>query len=209
MLRFGPADGPTLLFAPALFEEANRTRTAMIDVGRRLAADGFGVALPDLPGTGESLAPTVEARLTSWRRAFAACAETLPSPVHLVAWRGGALVATEAAVASRWCLAPLSGAAVTRDLHRIRAASGLAAAAGDASEYGGNLLHRALLDELDAAEPVTAPPLRVVRLASDPRPADAKLDGVALWRRTEPATDARLQAAIASDIAAWVRTCAG
>ena len=181
----------------------------MLDVGRRLASQGLTVAIPDLPGQSESLVLTEDARLPSWRRAFADCAASLPGPVHVAAWRGGALVDIEADVSSRWYLAPLSGAAVVRDLHRVRSAAGLPAAAGAVSEYAGNLVHRDLLPELDGAEPTTAGPLRVVRLATDPRPADAKLPGPALWRRAEPSTDGALQAALATDLARWVMACGG
>ena len=238
MLRFGPEHGPTVIAALPLFEEANRTRAAMVDVLRRLAARGIAGALPDLPGTGESIVPTEAATLAGWRAAFAAAVSALPGPVHVVAWRGGALVDRDVLVASRWWLAPLSGADTMRELRRVRAASG-------GTLYAGNCLSEAMIAELDSAEfhqtvrpePVEGRPSasdtlearrasttpdqvrgrvgtdgaahRIVRLDSDPRAADAKLPGRPLWRGAEPGTDAALQALLADDIASWIARCAG
>ncbi len=55
MLRFGPTNGPVMIVAPPLFEEANRTRAFVVTILRALAERGIASALPDLPGTGESL----------------------------------------------------------------------------------------------------------------------------------------------------------
>lgn len=202
MLRFGPDDGPTVIAALPLFEEANRTRAAMVDVLRRLAAKGIAGALPDLPGTNESLVPTVDATLTSWRAAFAAAAARLPPPVHVVAWRGGALVDGGAEVASRWYLAPMQGEAAARELHRLRHAGG-------GEDFGGNAISPALLEALESAATMTIGRLRVVRLDTDPRPADRKIAGAPLWRGSEPGMDAALQATLADDIAGWIAACAG
>jgi hypothetical protein len=201
MLHFGPAGAPTVLAAPALFEEANRTRAMLVDVLRRLAAQGIASALPDLPGQNESIVPTEHARLTDWRQAFAAAADALSGPVHVVAWRGGALLDGQVEAASRWYLSPVGGAALVRDLRRTAQAAG-------SDDFAGNILADAMLTELAAAEPSIAEPLRVVRLESDPRAADRKLAAAPPWRASEPGTDAALQAALAQDIADWVRACA-
>lgn len=185
-----------------MFEEANRTRAAMCGVLRLLAARGIGGALPDLPGTNESLIDTADATLADWRAAFAAAAAGLPAPVvgpvFGMAWRGGALVDTGAALAGRWHLSPLAGAAQRRELDRLRHVGG-----GD--DYAGNRLSARLLAELDDAAP--AAPARVARLASDPLPCDRRLPGPPLWRASEPGTDEALQRAIADDIAAWIASC--
>ena len=203
MLRFGPDTGPVVIAALPLFEEANRTRAAMVDVLRRLAARGIAGALPDLPGTGESLVETHDATLTDWRAAFAAAAATLPGPVHIMAWRGGSLIDAEAAVTSRWWLAPMSGADAMRELRRVQAASGAN------GSFAGNRLSARMIAELKAAEtgPVRTA-LRTVRLATDPRPADAHLPFPPPWRAAEPGTNAALQSAIADDIADWLASCA-
>ena len=202
MLRFGPERVPTVVAALPLFEEANRTRAAIVDVLRRLAATGIGGALPDLPGTGESLTDVADVTLATWRGAFAAACASLPSPVHVVGWRGGALIDGAADVASRWYLAPLGGAATVRELERLRRTGG-------GADYGGNLLSTAMLASLADAEPVTTGALRVVRLESDPAAADRHLPGAPLWRAAEPGTDTILQAALADDIAGWIAACGG
>lgn len=201
MLRLGMDDAPAVIVALPLFEEANRTRASVVSVLRRLAARGIASALPDLPGTNDSLVPTHDATLTAWRAAFAAAAATLPKPVHVVAWRGGALVDAEAEVASRWHLSPVSGADTLRELRRVRAASGGAL-------YAGNRLRDVMLAELEGAEflPRSAH-LRTVRLDTDRRPADHKRSGRPLWRSVEPGNDPVLETALADDIAAWIMRC--
>lgn len=199
MLGFGPAHRPTVIAAPALFEEANRTRAMLVDVLRRLAATGLRALLPDLPGQNESLVPTEAARLASWRQAFAAAAAaTVAGPLYVVAIRGGALVDTEVA-APRWHFSPVTGAETVRALERLRAAGG-------GEDHGGNRIAPAMIDGLRDATPL---PARTVRLASDPRPADLTVDARPLWHASEPDTDPALQAALAQDIAQWVATCAG
>lgn len=163
MLRLGPEHGPTVIVAPPLFEEANRTRAILVGALRRLADRGITGAIPDLPGQGESLLPTHAARLTAWRHAYAAAVAALPRPIHIVAVRGGVLVDGQAAAASRWHWSPMTGADTVRELDRQRASGG-----GD--DYAGNLLAADLLGELVTAEPMTAGPLRIVRMESDPRP---------------------------------------
>ncbi|MFW2852077.1 hypothetical protein ACM61V_09125 [Sphingomonas sp. TX0543] len=202
MLRFGPDHGPVVIAAAPLFEEANRTRAAMVDVLRRLAARGIGGALPDLPGTNESLVPTEEATLADWRAAFAAAAATLPEAVFAMAWRGGALIDGDAALAARWHLSPVSGAAQHRELMRVRQLGG-------GEDYAGNRLSPTFVDELGTALPSTRGMVRTARLADDPRDAVVRLPGRALWRGSEPAVDAVLQEAVASDILQWIATCAG
>lgn len=202
MLRFGPDHGPTVIAALPLFEEANRTRAAVVDVLRRLAARGIGAALPDLPGAGESLVPTARASLSDWRAAFAAAVGTLAGPLFAMTWRGGALIDGEAALAGRWRLAPLAGAAQYRELERIRQLGG-------GTDYAGNRLSPVLLNELDAAEPLETGALRVARLDGDPRDAAIRLPGRPLWRASEPGVDPALQEAVAEDLASWIATCAG
>ena len=197
MLRLGPMHGAVVVVALPLFEEANRTRAAAIDVLRRLAERGIGGALPDLPGTGESLIETRDATLADWRDAFADAAASLGTPAFAMSWRGGALVDNDARLAGRWHLAPLSGTDQRRELDRLRKLG------GDAG-YAGNLLSPALLDQLAAPAPVKA-----ARLEGDPRPADVLLSGRNLWRASEPAVDPALQEVIATDLANWIAICAG
>ncbi|MCD2315122.1 hypothetical protein LQ954_03035 [Sphingomonas sp. IC-11] len=198
MLRFGPEGPPCVIAALPLFEEGNRTRAAMVDVLRRLAKHGIASALPDLPGTGESLVDTEGATLQAWREAFAAACGQIAGPVHICAWRSGVLVDGEAAAASRWYLSPQSGEALIRELGRVRELSG-------GADLAGNLLSSEMLSALALAQPTVTGRLRVVRLDSDIKPADHKLAGRPLWRASEPDTDEQLQSLVADDLAAWVR----
>lgn len=193
MLRFGPADGPVVVVALPLFEEANRTRTFAVTIMRMLAERGIASALPDLPGTGESLLQTSEARLGAMRGAFANVSGT-----HTLAIRSGALL-DAGERSGRWHLSPQSGAELLHELNRLRQAS-------ESEDFGGNLLSPALLNDLETAE---AAPARIIRLESDPKPADCKFPGAPLWRRTEPDNDLPLATLLADDIAAWVRQCEG
>lgn len=193
----GPDEGPTILAFPALFEEANRTRTILVGVLRRLSEAGWSVALPDLPGQGESTTPVVEVDLVAWREAALAAAAQLSSPIHVVAIRAGALVDARVAAASRWYWSPMTGEEQVRELTRQRAL-------GDGEGYAGNDLPDALLAQLRDAQPTITPPPRVVRMESDPRPADRKVAGAAPWRVSEPSYDAALVASLSDEIAGWL-----
>lgn len=193
----GPDNGPTLLALPALLEEANRTRAILLGVLRRLAGAGWSVALPDLPGQGESLTPLVAVDLPQWRAAAAAAALALPQPVHVVALRAGALVDAGVDAASRWYWSPMTGEEQVRELTRLRTL-------GDGQGYAGNDLSDALLAQLRAAGPARHPCTRVVRLDGDPRPADRKIAAAAPWRASEPVTDPALVAELADDLAQWL-----
>lgn len=201
-LRFGPEHGPTVLAAAPLFEEANRTRASLVAVLRRLAERGIGSALPDLPGTNDSLVPTDDATLKGWRDAFAAAARALPGPIHVMSWRGGALVDGEAEAFSRWRLSPVSGPDMIRDLRRAQATAG-------GELFAGNRLSTAMVAALETGQFSVIQPLRVVRLDTDPRAGDARLPGRPLWRAAEPGTDPELEAAIADDITVWIARCGG
>jgi hypothetical protein len=200
MLRWGPEGGPIVLASPPLFEEANRFRSVLTATMRALAAKGIGGAVPDLPGTGESVVPTRDARLPNWRAAFAAAAESLPGPVHVLAIRGGTLVDGDARAVSRWTLSPVEGSTLVRELRRARglSAEGL---------YAGNELADDLLIALETAEPTITGPVRVVRSTTDPRPADLKVAFEPPWRAAEPRRDDALAQALAADIAEWITSC--
>ncbi len=220
MLRFGPASGPVVIVAPALFEESNRTRAFLISILRRLAARGIASALPDLPGQGESLVPTEHASLAHLREAFAAATGHLrrQRPVSTtIAVRAGALVDATADAPARWRLSPMNGRQTVDELRRAARVSGTMEATFDTRldvdggliEIAGNSISASFLAELrDADVPADDPGLRrTVRLDSDPRPADRKLPGAPLWRRSEPATDDALAALLADDIADWIARC--
>jgi hypothetical protein len=219
MLRFGPADGPVVVAVLPLFEEANRTRAFTVTILRALAARGISGALPDLPGTGESLVPLEAATLADWRAAFATAVTSLGRPAHTLSIRGGALVESEAELAGRWQLTPVTGEELVRELFRARAIAepGVASdfdqlarsAKGPPVELAGNRISRTLLAELLVAEPRQGGTTRVVRLGKDRRIANRAFDDAPPWRRAEPDNDIVLAQKLADDIIEWLRTCAG
>ena len=194
----GSRDASVIIALPP-FEEANRTRALAAAIGRALNGRGLTVAIPDLPGTGESLLPTSAARLEDWCSAHAAASAALPGRVHGVSIRAGALLDTDADLASRWMLSPQGGASLLRELERQRQlGEGLIA---------GNVVADELLAALATAEPAVTGPIRTVRLSSETKPADRVVDAAPLWRRAEPDNDPALAALLADDIADWMAAC--
>jgi pimeloyl-ACP methyl ester carboxylesterase len=208
MLRFGPATAPVVIVALPLFEEANRTRTFAVALMRLLADRGIASALPDLPGTGESLVQVEDTTLTAMREAMAAAVDHLGTRrAYACGIRSGALLDVTAFVHARWHLAPVEGEALTTELLRI---AGKPAPAEGPLLAGGNLLTSAMIADLKVATTDAEPgPLRIVRLESDPRSADLKPPGAPLWRRAEPDHDPALAALLADDITTWIRACEG
>jgi alpha-beta hydrolase superfamily lysophospholipase len=203
LMRIGPEDGPPVLIVPPLFEEMNRTRALIAAVMRQLAGRGFGCWLPDLGGTGESERDLAAMTWDGWRHdVTAACAHvTEKAGKPLVAsLRGGALLDDAAPARGWWRFAPAEGLALSRDMVR----AGLAGV-----EWAGYAPSDALKAALSGATPAAVAQLRVVRLETDALAADAKIDGPALWRRSEPGTSEALAEALAADIAGWSPSCAG
>ena len=206
MLRFGPDAGPIVIAALPLFEEANRTRQFLVTILRALAVLGIGSVLPDLPGTGESIVVTNEARLREQRTAYTELAQQLGRNTYGISIRSGALFDTDAALAGRWQLSPQMGEDLLRELNRARVTSRSARASE--TDYAGNTLSREMLADLHDATPYAgAGRLRVVRLESDPRDADVKYAASPLWRRSEPDNDTALAQILADDISHWITSC--
>lgn len=202
MMALGPTEGPQLVIVQPLFEEMNRCRAMLVAVARYLAERGVGCWLPDLPGTGESARDLADVAWEEWPRAIAdACrAAGHGRPPFLAALRGGALIDHQAEAAGRWRCAPVGGEALMRDLERARAFAG---SPGDPDEYAGYAITRSMAEALRRAEPV-AMPSRLVRLDSDPTPADARIDAPPPWRLAEPDPAWLLAAALAADLAGWL-----
>lgn len=202
LMRIGAADAPAVLFVPALFEEMNRTRALIAAAMRALAARGFGCWLPDLTGTGESEVLLEDASWSDWRHDVSSAADHVRrrsgGPPLLATLRGGGLIDDAAPAIGRWRLAPVEGASLVRDMVR----AGLAGV-----EWAGYAASADVRGKLADAKPYDQAPLRTVRLATDAGPADAKIAGPALWRRSEPGNSAELAEAMAADIAAWHATC--
>lgn len=203
LMRIGAADAPALLFVPPLFEEMNRTRALLAGVMRRLAAAGFGCWLPDLSGTGESERELSDVAWNDWRHDVTAAAAYVAGKAGnplIASLRGGVLLDDGAAARGWWRFAPADGLALQRDMIR----AGLAGV-----EWAGYVPSDALKAGLAGATPQDVAPLRTVRLDTDAQPADLKVDGPALWRRSEPGTSDDLADALAADLAAWSGQCAG
>ncbi len=216
MHRFGPDAGPVVIMLLPLFDEYNRTRTFGMAIARALADSGLASVLPDLPGQGESAAPTERATLEAWQQALEAviAAHAAVRPPHLAVMRGAALLDSATGVKSVWRLAPIPGRAVLNDLRRAEAVSGRK----DWSAFGldsppanlvGNELGWPLYAALEAHTALEGRdvPLRTVRLDTDPALADLKLPGPPLWRRAEPGHDAVLALRLAQDLADWIHQC--
>lgn len=229
MLRFGPADGPVVVVAMPLLEEWNRTRAFVVTILRRLAERGIASAVPDLPAQGESLVATADVRLEHWQDAFAAACVAAAddgAPYATISIRGGALVEQSAPVRARWRLSPLTGHELVGELGRLAqladdmrhpentslrrlGMSSLVPCIGEMRDVAGNCVHGELLDALaEVDEVLQQGSVRIVRLESDPRPADRKLPGRPLWRASEPDIDEALVRTITDDIQDWLTTCA-
>lgn len=198
-VRIGTIDAPPILLLPPLFEEMNRTRALLVAVMRRLARAGFCCWLPDLPGTGESERSLDTVGWDDWQGAVVGLANDLDRPA-IASFRGGCLLDPSTDAGCRWRLAPVDGASLVRDLGR----AGMMTGGGNAGYPIGD----AFLSTVAEAKPPALPHLRTARLSSDRAEADARIEGTALWRRSEPGNDASMANAIAVDIADWVRACA-
>lgn len=219
LLRFGPDTGPLIVAALPLFEEANRTRTFAVGLLRALAVRGMASVLPDIPGQGDSTASLAALTIPHMASALqAATSRNLNDGrrTYALGIRSGTLLDHCSSHSGRWQFAPQTGASVLRDLHRTWRAAGhcgdcAAMMSGDTDpvEIAGNLLSIGMLSSLSAAipfDPVDVP-LRVLRLTTDPLPADRKIDASPLWRRAEPGNDPVLIRLLADDIAEWIATC--
>lgn len=209
LMRIGAPEARPVLFLPPLFEEMNRTRALLAASMRALSQRGYCCWLPDLPGTGESERALDEIGWDDWREAAcdaaAAVALTAGRSPAVASLRGGALLDDAIETDCRWRFVPADGASLSRDLLRASLVAPHERAPG--LDLAGYRLGEALLDAVAQAVPAPLEPLRVVLLASNRGDADLKLDGPALWRRSEPASSPELAAALADDLAAWIAQC--
>jgi hypothetical protein len=211
-----PLTDAVVLIVPPLFDEANKMRRTLVQLGRTLAARGVAACIPDLPGQNESLIPTVDATMDDWQAALARHVAAHPGRVLLASVRGGALIDHAASAAAWWRLSPTQGANLLRTMLRTKIASereagvdtnmeSLRESANHAPiELAGNVLSPTMVAQLDAAvAQENVAPLRTVTLGT----GEGKIAGSALWLRSEPGEDAALVSAMADDIIDWMRTC--
>lgn len=188
-----------LLIVPALFDEANRLRRFTVEAMRALDGHGIDSALPDLPGTNESLLPLAAQSLGDWREAMEAAAAHFRA-THVLTVRAGALVAP--AGLPGWHYAPVSGAAVLRQLIRMRV---LSAREAGREETQASLLEAGQRDGLElAGYPLAAPMVRGLQTAEPgplPTISQGDIGGPGLWLRAEPGEDPVQSRALASLIA--------
>lgn len=206
----GAGDGVAILLVPPLFGEMNRCRRLLADVMIALAGRGHGCALPDLPGTGESLTAIENVALDDWRAMIAESARLLHDATGraplLASFRGGAVLDDAADAAARWRMTPVEGVTTLRELARAQRMTGTSTAASTGAVFAGTPLAATLAGPLATAVPVG--PAVVVRLEDDPKAADARIAGAPLWRRAEPGRDQAMAARIAEDIDRIATSCA-
>ena len=207
-----------LLLIPPLFDEMNRMRQVLVDVMRRLEKWGIGSVFPDLPGTNESLVPSDQASLSIWQEALVDCLETFGNFGYVAGVRGGCLIDGIGPDLPHWRLTPVDGQRLLRTMMRTRVASdkeaGVTTTISDLTKraghetlnLAGNAINPGMFAELQAATPDTLRNMRQIRLKSDPKAANRKIDGSALWLRAEPASDPALAEAISQDISEWIRS---
>ncbi len=215
-LKVGSHHPKTILLIPPLFDEMNRMRRMLLDVMRLLDAKGIGSALPDLPGTNESLFPQERASLMIWRQALFACTSELSVAPYVASFRGGCLIDDFVEDVKLWRFSPVKGQMLMKTMMRTRIASDkeaglstnmaqLTAEAGQGQvNLAGNNIGSALFSQLEEAFPSPVRAVRTTQLESSTRAADTKLPGSALWLRAEPDDDLLLSAAIADDLALWI-----
>lgn len=217
----GPRAGPQILVLQPLFEEMNRTRRLLADVTRRLAAKGIGSWLIDLPGTGDSELRTGQASWAIWRNAVSASSQHIRASHgnhYIFSIRGGALLDDAAGPIPAYRLAPVaSGSRLLRELMRTRAAAesergtsyGIRdieaeLAAGVPVELGGYAVTPTLAQALASALLGDAWARNRTAVVGDGT-ADVRFEGPPVWRQAEPLPAHGLAAAVADDIAEWLR----
>ncbi len=210
IMRIGNPDAPQIMFLQPFFEEANRLRRLIACVMRDVVDAGFGAALPDLPGTGESMTALHEVEFVDWRAAVAAASASIETPKLVISFRSAALIDDAANAQHIWRCAPETGQRVIRDLMRTRLTATTAADSNDGTVHvAGHRIKQSLITALEAAAPSQSGTVRTAQLNSSAAAADVSLPGTPLWRRSEPGEDAELRAAISSDIISWAKQCAG
>ncbi|WBO24110.1 alpha/beta hydrolase family protein [Sphingomonas abietis] len=203
MLAYGPIDGPQILVLQPLFEEMNRCRAFVAGLCRTLAARGIGCWLPDLPGAGESMRALESVGWADWNAASDAAAALIAAETGIVplsvSIRGGALIEPERSP-RRWRFSPTTGRSLLSDLRRSALASG-----SDPATPAGYRIGSDLVAGLETANLPAGSPIRTLRLMSDDREADRRIEGSPIWRRPEPISDPTMLMLVADDITDWTR----
>lgn len=189
-----------LLIVPALFDEGNRLRRFTVETLRALDAAGVDAMLPDLPGTNESEQPLAAQSLVDWQAAMTAAAAHFAA-THVLAIRGGALVAP---ALPGWAYAPVGGAALVRQMVRMRL---LAAREAGREERQDDLLATGRVEGLELAGYQLGPALLAGLLEAAPAGqlatiSQGDIGGAGLWLRAEPGENAEQSRTLAAHIVA-------
>lgn len=183
----GPRTGSVVIFLQPLFEEMNRCRRFIADLGAALAARGVGSVLADLPGVGDSVVDGV-VDAARWDVLATELVAALDRPAIVVAMRGGCLIGAGSRIAARYHIAPpQNGAALFRDMMRAQAFA-------DMEETGSRREVAAYTDKLDqgvavrlAGYDVTAGLYRsLAGRAPDASAGVLDYSGPPLWRQADP-----------------------
>lgn len=196
---------PRLLVLPPLFDEANKMRHFLVGVMRRLDQAGIDTALPDLPGTNESLAPLETQTLRRWQECVAGFAAIFGAS-HVLAVRGSAILTGDLArIAILY--APIPGGRVLRALIRQQAlaareagettsrADWRARALATGAQLAGFALGAQMARGLEEAQPPQNPLATI---------AQAQLGDAGLWLRAEPSANEGQAASLAQLLVAQI-----
>lgn len=194
-----------ILIVPALFDEANKLRRFTLTLMRALDNFGIDTALPDLPGTNESLSPSHNQSLSLWRAQLTQFSHTFKA-THCLTLRAGALLAPISLPG--WCYSALNGSKQLGTLLRSRVVETREASQPQTREalfeigrqkglrLAGWELSAAMVDELQNAQ--FDPGSSYVPISS------SDLGGSALWLRAEPGEDKDQAEALAKSISSEI-----
>jgi len=202
LVTFDQKRSVRVLVIPAMFDEVNKLRRFTITVMRALDAIGIDCALPDWPGTHESLAPKPIQTLAGWKQGAKQAIDAFEA-THTLSVRAGALLTPSDLPG--WQYAPIEGAKLLSGMLRAQAIASREAGHSETREslmergrnegltLGGWPIGPELLRELEGASPMPNASQTIID--------QAQLGGSGLWLRAEPGEDANQANALAKFIA--------
>lgn len=201
LLRRGPAGAPTVLLIQPLFEELNRCRRFLADLGREFATIGIASLLPDLPGEGDSSIPYPADGVAGWDRCVDALADGIAA---VVAMRGGALIASPQGIARRNIAPARDGNAILRDMMRAEAFAEIEATGArvDAAHYAARFAAGETVRLVGYAIPPTLHASLSARTADEA--TAIAFEAAPIWRQAEPVRALAEARRIAAEIAEMV-----
>lgn len=192
-----------LLILPALFDEGHKLRHFTVNVMRMLEKQGVASFMFDPAGLMESEHLLSETSLDDWQAEAKAAAKAL-SATHILALRGGALIAPERANLAYY--APLGGKSLLRAMLRAKTIAdreaGVVSTQESLRETGkaeglrlaGYSLSRAMIAQLENATHAQAS--RSI--------AQSELGGPALWLRAEASHNPEQARSLTDLVVEWI-----